>query len=505
MQLSYGGTIAGSYGYFPDGRLATSTLGGTSASYLFDVAGNLISDTEGSSTTTFDYNQDTNELSTSETGSNTNYYSYDANNGWRTSQGPSANPTQVQYSYTGTGRLATYADSGAGVSASYVYDAAGQRTYAGASTAFGDSSFGITYRYDGTTLLSLSGADSDGNSWRIDYLYDEEGNPYGGVYRDPSTSTSPVFFSMVTTDRGDVVELLDANGVPFASYRYDAWGKPTASSYTPTSLIGSTTASNIEFRQVLRYGGYAYDWWSGLYYCSARYYDPVTRQWISKDPANADGEASEYQYCDGDPTGETDPAGCTKIESANWCGYRQDASSVQGIRGAFTFKQCKGSDAYDVAWLGIGSSDDSSLVQAGANMSNKKAFWETLPMDETYLGSIKQNHRIWVKITAVLGVPDMWNLVMKDKTKGKVLLQTTLPYDVFQPEACWIFENIYPYHIGTFGTVHFTQCEWKGKGGTWSGVTSNPKKLKRIWLKNYYGQQLWPSVISGGTSFTVHH
>ena len=309
MQLSYGGTIAGSYGYFPDGRLATSTLGGTSASYLFDVAGNLISDTEGSSTTTFDYNQDTNELSTSETGSNTNYYSYDANNGWRTSQGPSANPTQVQYSYTGTGRLATYADSGAGVSASYVYDAAGQRTYAGASTAFGDSSFGITYRYEGTTLLSLSGADSDGNSWRIDYLYDEEGNPYGGVYRDPSTSTSPVYFSMATTDRGDVVELLDASGVPFASYRYDAWGKPTASSYTPTSLIGSTTASNIESRQVLRYGGYAYDWWSGLYYCSARYYDPVTRQWISKDPANADEEESGYQYCSGTPVQNTDPSG----------------------------------------------------------------------------------------------------------------------------------------------------------------------------------------------------
>ena len=31
---------------------------------------------------------------------------------------------------------------------------------------------------------------------------------------------------MITTDRGDVVELLDANGDPFAAYRYDAWGNP---------------------------------------------------------------------------------------------------------------------------------------------------------------------------------------------------------------------------------------------------------------------------------------
>jgi hypothetical protein len=29
---------------------------------------------------------------------------------------------------------------------------------------------------------------------------------------------------MVTTDRDDVVELLDTNGNPFAAYRYDASG-----------------------------------------------------------------------------------------------------------------------------------------------------------------------------------------------------------------------------------------------------------------------------------------
>lgn len=36
---------------------------------------------------------------------------------------------------------------------------------------------------------------------------------------------------------------------------------------------------------MLRYTGYTDDTESGLYYCSARYYDPATRQWTSGDPA----------------------------------------------------------------------------------------------------------------------------------------------------------------------------------------------------------------------------
>jgi hypothetical protein len=46
------------------------------------------------------------------------------------------------------------------------------------------------------------------------------------VYREPATSTIPVVFGIVTTDRGDVVELVDAAGSPFSAYRYDAWGNP---------------------------------------------------------------------------------------------------------------------------------------------------------------------------------------------------------------------------------------------------------------------------------------
>ena len=73
-------------------------------------------------------------------------------------------------------------------------------------------------------------------------------------------------FALMTTDRGDVVELLDAAGSPFAAYRYDAWGNPQGSGNVATgiwsqstALINSTLATDIARRQPLRYAGYCYD------------------------------------------------------------------------------------------------------------------------------------------------------------------------------------------------------------------------------------------------------
>ncbi|MDI6844275.1 RHS repeat-associated core domain-containing protein [Parvivirga hydrogeniphila] len=59
----------------------------------------------------------------------------------------------------------------------------------------------------------------------------------------------------------------------------------------------------------MRYAGYVFDEHSGLYCLSKRYYDPATAQFLTKDPAKADGEESPYQYCGGDPVGKVDPSG----------------------------------------------------------------------------------------------------------------------------------------------------------------------------------------------------
>jgi RHS repeat-associated protein len=158
------------------------------------------------------------------------------------------------------------------------------------------------YTYDGLNLLALAAARSDGATWSVTYLYDGTQRPYGGIYR--ASDATATLFAMVTTDRGDGAELLDASGTPLAAYRYDAFGRPTT-----TTVAASQLASAIANRQVLRYAGYAWAAESGLYYCSARSYDPVSAQFISKDPAKADGEESAYQYCGGDPVERVDPSG----------------------------------------------------------------------------------------------------------------------------------------------------------------------------------------------------
>lgn len=169
------------------------------------------------------------------------------------------------------------------------------------------------YVYDGLTLLSLTASRSDGATWTISYLVDEVGRPYAALYSDAALAT-PLLVHLVTTDRGDVVSLLNSTGTAFGGYSYDPWGNPlTVSSRGLDSTITTSLAATIVERQPLRYAGYAYDSHSGLYYLSQRYYDPATRQFITKDPARDDGEESAYQYAGGDPVGKVDPSGLAYI------------------------------------------------------------------------------------------------------------------------------------------------------------------------------------------------
>ncbi|MHB9003978.1 MAG: RHS repeat-associated core domain-containing protein [Coriobacteriia bacterium] len=147
---------------------------------------------------------------------------------------------------------------------------------------------------------------SDEATWALEYLYDEKGTATGGIYSAEGTSAA---FLVVATDRGDVRELLDADGHSFAFYSYDAYGNPGEKLMRATARVPTALAAQIAERNVLRYAGYCYDEMSGLYYLSQRYYDPESASFISKDPARADGEESAYQYCAGDPVGKVDPTG----------------------------------------------------------------------------------------------------------------------------------------------------------------------------------------------------
>jgi RHS repeat-associated protein len=155
--------------------------------------------------------------------------------------------------------------------------------------------------------------------WRISYLYDASGRPYGGVLTDlhptgNETGRPRVFFCL-TDQCGDVVELLNGAHEPIVAYRYDIWGNPRAGK--AEAGLGET----LQQRNVLRYAGYVYDDWNGLYYLQSRYYDPQTRSFLTRDPAKADGLESPYQYCSGRPVAYTDPTGMYRIDGSGLGGF----------------------------------------------------------------------------------------------------------------------------------------------------------------------------------------
>jgi RHS repeat-associated protein len=98
---------------------------------------------------------------------------------------------------------------------------------------------------------------------------------------------------------GSVRQLTNSVGQVTDSCEYDAFGNKINST--------GTTPNNYLYR------GEQYDPDLGLYYLRARYYNPVTGRFLSRDPL--DGNAPDpkslhkYLYADGDPVNAMDPTG----------------------------------------------------------------------------------------------------------------------------------------------------------------------------------------------------
>jgi len=91
---------------------------------------------------------------------------------------------------------------------------------------------------------------------------------------------------------------VNASGTVVSSSVYDAYGAETTSGTAPTDACGY----NAQW-------GYWLDRDTGLYLCQARWYDPVTGRWVTRDPIGYAGGANLYGYCGGGPVGWTDNEG----------------------------------------------------------------------------------------------------------------------------------------------------------------------------------------------------
>jgi RHS repeat-associated protein len=191
-----------------------------------------------------------------------------------------ANQTTT-YTYNQADRLTGYSPPVPQVPYTYTYDGEGLR--------MGKTASGVTqqYRWDvgvqaGRLPLLLQDGDAS-------YIYGP-----GGLLLWQIKNTGNAVYRYQTDQLGSVRALTSSAGQVVNRYDYDAYGKLLTSSGTVVNPF--------------RYAGQYTDTESGLIYLRARYYDPGTQQFLSRDPQEG-ASGQPYAYAAGSPLNATDASG----------------------------------------------------------------------------------------------------------------------------------------------------------------------------------------------------
>ena len=95
----------------------------------------------------------------------------------------------------------------------------------------------------------------------------------------------------------------------------DIGGVAGTYTYEPYGTLADSSGS---YEPVLSYAGEYVDNETGLVYLRARYLDPATGQFLSRDPL-VGATQEPYSYASGNPGNRTDPTGLWDIPGTNWC------------------------------------------------------------------------------------------------------------------------------------------------------------------------------------------
>ncbi len=218
--------------------------------------------------------------------------SYDAQGNRLT--GPASGGSTAAYSWDQANRLTGASGT------SFAYNAEGLRTSRVPAT-------GPVQHYAWDTRAGVPLMLTDGTT---SYLYDDAGNPVEHI--DP-TGTALYYQH---DQYGSTRLLTDSNGTTAATYIYDANGNLTNKSGTADTP--------------LRWNGQAQDTDTGLYYLRARYYDPMTAQFLSVDPLAAITNAI-YAYANNNPLNASDRMGLWSWNPFEWS--RQEWDTVGAVAG----------------------------------------------------------------------------------------------------------------------------------------------------------------------------
>ena len=257
------------YSYTALHQLAQANGAVTTTAYGYDAADNITQ--MGGQTLAYD---GANELTSATGAVGTTTFGYDSRGNRTSAIGPAG--TAPIYGYDAADRLTSY--NGA---ATYGYDGAGLRM----SKTVGAVTTQFAWQRNGGMPLLLQEAPA--NQPTTKYIYGA-----GDVVIEQLTGSTPTYLHQ--DQLGSTRALTNQAGIVVGTETYDSYGNPTISTGTVTSPFG--------------FSGQYRDAESGLTYLRARYYDPTTAQFLSRDPLVATTR-SPYAYVAGDPLNGTDPSG----------------------------------------------------------------------------------------------------------------------------------------------------------------------------------------------------
>ncbi len=207
---------------------------------------------------------------------------------------------------------------------SYAYDAAGQRAYYASGTITNWLVYDgaqVVAEVDATGTLLKSYTWGPGIDNLLAYTIHDAGT---NVYNAPAST-----YYALTDHLGTVHALADESGTIVESYSYDAWGRVLGvHDANGTPLSESAVGNNYLWQ------GRWYSWHTGLYYFRARWYDPVTGRWLSKDPIGIGGGLNQYAAFGNNPVNFRDPDGLLAKEGHEyWMGVAVAGQDRGGIGG----------------------------------------------------------------------------------------------------------------------------------------------------------------------------
>jgi len=323
--LPSGTGIVSTYAYDNADRLTgiTHVNGGSttiaSVAYTLDQVGNRTQRVDQQGSHTYAYDDLYRLTSVTYPGPSTTSYAFDAF-GNRTSMTVAGNATT--YAYDDNDRITSVTPPSPASVINYTWDDNGDLTARGSDSFSWDyedrmvsatvNSVTTTFAYRGDGLRdsrSVSGGASTTFTWDIAGglpVVLDDGNQY--VYGAGLTAQkqSGSWYYYLADGLGSTMAVVNASGTVQDSYTYDVYG---------TSTKTGSLANEFDFAGQQTDG-------TGLQYLRARYYDPATGAFLSREPL-AVGPAwagNSRTYAEADPVTASDPSGTKPIDS-DGCGF----------------------------------------------------------------------------------------------------------------------------------------------------------------------------------------